>query len=237
MADLPDWLTAFGTIGATGAAVYFGGISDRLRRPSLSLHFDADNGFDRQLERARRVDETADEVDQAWLRLRVRNKPRRFAAEDVEVHVSDVTELDRRAGQSPTTPRSLGGLPLVWSNTDRATRGLVPPGADASIDFGWMEWTDPRAAPAPLTLAVRFTPIDNRHELTSLRVEVGITVTARNADPIHYQLVAFCDGTWEDPPWDHVAIESLSPLRVRPLVWVPSWWRRLADTVRPPVTP
>ena len=100
-----------------------------------------------------------------------------------------------------------------------------------------MEWTDPRAAPAPLTLAVRFTPIDNRHELTSLRVEVGITVTARNADPIHYQLVAFCDGTWEDPPWDHVAIESLSPLRVRPLVWVPSWWRRLADTVRPPVTP
>jgi hypothetical protein len=42
-------MTAVGTVGAAAAAVYFGGIRDRLRRPSLSLHFDPDNPFDRQL--------------------------------------------------------------------------------------------------------------------------------------------------------------------------------------------
>lgn len=211
-------MTALGTVGASFAAVYFGGIQPRRQRPSLSLHFDPDNPFDRQLAGARVVvpgGPFGPEKDQAWLRLRVRNEPRRVAAEDVQVHVTDVRELAARPGTPPTDPRSPGGLPLVWANTGGVTSGLVPPGADEPIDFGYVDRSDADSGEAAFVLVVNPLPMDNRQRLTSLRAELGLTVTARNADPNHYRLVVFCDGKWGDDPWEHLAIESLSRVRVR----------------------
>lgn len=216
-----DWMTAVGTIGAAAAAVYFGAIRDRLRTPSLSLHFDSDNPFDRQLVGARHILGPGGPVlgppmDQAWLRLRVHNKPRRVAGEDVTVHVTDVRELQARPNASAVTPRSPGGLPLIWSNSDGRTSGFVPPGADVAIDFGYIDRSAAGSTGnAPLILVVNPVPMDNRQMLTSLRVEVGLTVTARNTEPRHYRVVVFCDGRWGDDPWAHLAIESLSPARLR----------------------
>ena len=91
----------------------------------------------------------------------------------------------------------------------------MPPGAEVPINFACIDYPPADAvADGPLILAVP-PPVDNRHMLTSLRVEVGLTVTTRNADPSDYRVVVFCDGQWGDDPWDHLAIESLSRVRVR----------------------
>jgi hypothetical protein len=195
-------MTAVGTVGAAGAAVYFGGVRDRLRRPSLTLHHDSDNPFDRQLADSGVIaaaGHAIGTVETAWLRLRIRNKAGRLAAEDVEVHLSDIRELEPRPGRPLASPRSPGGLPLIWSNTDGVTSGLVPPGADEPIDFASMERTAPGSPGSALCLAVNPRPVDRRHVLTSLRVHVGLTVTSRNADPVHYHLIAFCNGEGVTP--------------------------------------
>jgi hypothetical protein len=217
-------LTAVGTFGVAAAAVYFGGIRDRVRRPSLSLQFNPDDPFDRQLAGARQYVPWRGGLigvgpvnDQAWLRLRVRDKPRRIAAEDVQVRVTDVRELEPRPDAPPATLRRPGGLPLVWANTGGLTTGFVPPGSEQPIDFAYVDKSAADSGAAPMVLVVNPPPADDRHMLISLRVAVGLTVTARNADPRHYQLVAFFDGDRGEDPWDHLAIESLSPVRARRL--------------------
>ena len=91
----------------------------------------------------------------------------------------------------------------------------MPPGADEPIDFAFMNRTSAGGAADPMTLAVNPVPIDARHVLTSLRLEVGLTVTARNANPTHYNAVVRCDGQWGDDPWDHFALETLTLVRTR----------------------
>ncbi|HET6867451.1 MAG TPA: hypothetical protein VFH80_16140, partial [Solirubrobacteraceae bacterium] len=87
-----DWMTAVGTIGAAAAAVYFGGIRDRWRRPKLDLTFDPDPGAQDLV-----VVEVAPQYGReyaAYYRLRVVEKKNRAAAEDVEVTVVRARVVD-----------------------------------------------------------------------------------------------------------------------------------------------
>jgi hypothetical protein len=187
----------------------------------LSLLFNPNDPFDQQVVGAQQYAltpagavEVGQVTDQAWLRFRIHNKRGRVAAEDVQVHVTDVRELEPRTCAPPSTIRSPGGLPLIWSNTDNLTTGLVPPGAEKPIDFAFLDRSAAESGNAALALTVWPKPSDNRHMLTSLRVEADLTITARNADPRDYRLRACRDGEWGDNPWEHVFIESLSLVRV-----------------------
>jgi hypothetical protein len=214
-----DWLTAVGTVGATLAAVYVGVIRDRLRRPTLSLSFEPGTS-DAILIRAFRVTEDSpevldyDEIDVAYLRLRVRNRAGRLAAEDVEVIVTGAREI----GTQHQTLR-IDGQPLAFSNSHpTATRMTVAPGGERHVDLVHVTvGTIVDALERRVPLNVHPGPADYQQRSVGPGVlELELTVTARNADAVRYVLeLHVAEGRLRAADvWQRVRIENLRRLRV-----------------------
>src|SRR4051794_11264626 len=94
-----DWLTGIGTMGAAVIALYIGVIRERLREPSLALSFvQLDPPDALEVPENRGTDKTTLIV---YIHLLVSNRARRHAAHEVEVIVTNVTEIRPRPGQKP----------------------------------------------------------------------------------------------------------------------------------------
>ena len=127
MAD-PHWVEyvgAFGSFAAAGTAVgiaVWSALRDRRQRPRLELLYDHTDGEDF----AAGLNDGA----QHWVRLRVRNAPRRRSADEVEVVVVSVE------GQDGEPHGPITGFALVWSNTlPPVTRLAIPPGVVRHVDL------------------------------------------------------------------------------------------------------
>jgi hypothetical protein len=212
-----EWLIAAGTIGAVVVALYVGVIRERLRRPSLSLHFDGPDEEDAVIvqslsQMATMAGRTP--IDTAYLRLRVRNKEGRNTAEDVEVLVERVRELAPRIGNPPAPPPTLGNWPLPWSlSSPTTTRLSIPPGVERHVDLAhvYRDAAATRGA-TPLIHDIRPEPTMGRHHLHFGKTEIRLIVSARNADSRGYEVVVAFDGRWQRPGddiWRHLIVEEV----------------------------
>jgi hypothetical protein len=131
---LRESLIAVGTIGATAIAVYVGVIRDWRRRPKLSLEYGGPEVNDAVVVG---VGQDPEDLDAAYVRLRVVAAKHRSAAEGAEVMIVSARELKPRQGRTPRT----GGIALegqlrTWSNTEQTITGLViPPGIARHVDL------------------------------------------------------------------------------------------------------
>lgn len=210
-----EWLIAAGTIGAVVVALYVGVIRERLRRPSLSLHFAGPDEEDAVIVQSMSPMVTMPgsvPVETAYLRLRARNKEGRDTAEDVEVLVERVRELEPRVGNPPAASPALGNWPLPWSLSDPTTTRLnIPPGVERHVDLAhvYRDAAATRGA-TPLILDIRPEPVMGRHHLHFGKTEIRLVVSARNADSRRYIVVVAFDGRWgQDDIWRHLIVEEV----------------------------
>jgi hypothetical protein len=198
------WLTAVGTVGATWAALYVGAIRDWWRRPKLTLLFD--HGTSDAVEVG-----TTTSLFAAYVRLRVRNETGKATAEDVEVIISGASELGGK-------PREvdLDGRLLTYSNTEPpAVRLHLPPGGERHVDLAYVLFTKLGMLPGtnrPVVIKVHPLPAETRlASMTPGRLEMELTVAARNVDAARYMLeLAFePDDASDKSVIDHLQVNNL----------------------------
>jgi hypothetical protein len=187
-----DWITALGTLGAVGAALYVGVLRDQLRRPSLSLAFQpgSSDAIITSATETRMVGDQVDEFvgyDEAYLRLRVLNKRKRLAAEDAEVTITGVREIAPEPSHGGGNLR-IDGQSLAFSNSvPKTTRMTVAPGGERHVDLAHASLAEHRVDRAEI--AVWPGPPDMlQRSIVRGSIELELTVTARNADAVRYLL-------------------------------------------------
>lgn len=200
-AAVREWLIAFGTISATGAAVYIGVIRERYQRPRLSLSFDWGRTDDAQLVGL------ATGQRAAYARLRIGNAPKKRMAERVEVRVQQVVIVEPKpAGK--IQPIQLADSALAVSLSSPTTSELdVAPGSERHVDFVHVE-----EGIRGLIFDVWPVPVDKRHILDTGQVEVTLSLAAANADAQSFQVNVSWDGqfrarSWEEI-WQHLRVGS-----------------------------
>jgi hypothetical protein len=171
-----------GTIGATTAAIYYGGIREWRRRPKLTLKFELGTAD------AVEVPTTKEGELAAFLRLRVRNESGRATADDVEVTISSAREM----GDKPREV-DLDGRLLPYSNTDPPVVRLhLPPGAERHVDLAYVLFTAQGLLPGttrPVVFAVHPRPVDERlASMTEGGLNLELTIAARNVDAVRFGL-------------------------------------------------
>ncbi len=200
-----DWLTAVGTIGAAGAAVYFGGIRDRWRRPELALTYDP-NPAAQDCVVVNVV--PGDPPEAAYYRLRVENRKNRTAAEEAEVIV-----VGARSPDGNVLIR-IEGMPLVWSNTNDVTRlPFLPGGTFRHVDLVMCqrEWPMDRA----VQFEVRPRPSDARNRVGPGGYEIELAVTAKNTTARRFRVHVSHDAKWgpgRDSIRDHLMVIGPTPV-------------------------
>jgi hypothetical protein len=195
-----QWVIAFGTLIAAGAAVYVGVIREWRSQPKLSLHFDPDDSTDAQLVGLLHSGTAA------FARLRVKNQPRRKTAEEVEIVVWRVEILvpdpTRRHTKSP-----LSDLSLAVSNTEPqpTSKVNIAPGAERHIDFVHVE-----VGASALWVDVYPYPVDQRNIIDARTIELELVLTARNAAASRHRVTVEWDGQFvEKNIWDHLKVGEI----------------------------
>jgi hypothetical protein len=201
-----EWLIAFGTVGATFVAVYVGVLRERWRRPKLTLEYGGPSHGDAV------VAQSADGWAGAYVRLRVTAAKRRYAAEDVEVMVLGVRELEPRETYPPASGGvAIDGQLLGWSNTE-STRMTIPSDTHRHLDLLHIVKSETASGTASTWIAVQ--PVyDDRHGTKSGKFELELAVSARNANARRYRVVVHYDGGWGVDPWQHLAVDTPTQLR------------------------
>ncbi len=165
-----DALTAVGTTlsaVAAGLAVWVAIVQPNRRRPRLTI---LEPKHDRELV----VADLSGGIPSAWIRLAVEVEAGREAAEDVEIVILNLTEIESRPGHDRGTrnPR-LSGLSLGLSSSEGRSAAAVPAGGFRIYDLA-STWKAADGSDTPLVIEVaRYAkPVDKRNELTwgSLRL-------------------------------------------------------------------
>ncbi len=218
-----EWFTAVGTVGAAAVAVYVGVIRDRQRRPDLDLIFESS-----EQDRIVLSVDPRDPPDVAYVRLRVVAKPRRFAAEGVEVMVSRVRRLSVQSNSSPVSDEAakIEGMLLLWSNTETWTKtgaetgqtrlNVIPPGAQRHVDLLQVRRADTSEGDCPVAIEIRPSPADRRNQIRAGTFEIELAVTAANADARRFRVEVDYDGAWGSAKydiWKH--LEVTPPIRLK----------------------
>ncbi len=209
------WLICGVTYGGVATGRYVRDIRYRRRRPSLWLHFDGEDEEDAVIVPSALPFLTWQEqpsTPTAYLRLRVRNRDGRDTAEDVEVLIERVRELEPRVGNAPSPSPALGNWPLPWSSSNPTTTRLtVPSGVARHVDLAHVYRNEAATRGAtPLILDIRPEPTMDRHHLDFGKTEIRLVVSARNAAARRYVLVVAFDGRWgQDDVWNHLRVEEL----------------------------
>jgi hypothetical protein len=228
-----EWIAAIGTLSAVWLSFYIGVWREWKRRPLVGLTFDPED-FVRVGGAASPPD--SDEqlpADLAVVRLRIQNAEHKVVAEDAEVIVLGVTEVEAHPGK-PRASIKLDGQSLVWTNSNPlANRIAIPAGVFRRVDLGSVvrlrdrgcgmprpgsghQQGDPRRPaghPASdehlrFEVGVYPPPLDKRHYLTSAKLEFDLLVTARNANAARYKFVMTFNGRWDKEWVPDVAFEQ-----------------------------
>lgn len=212
---LASW-TAVGAVGSAVAAliaIYLGAVQGWWRRPKLKVHKPRK---DRELIIVPATLDTTKTQDSAWVRFRVSAANRKEAAEDVEVMILRVSEVEPREGSSlPTSSGpALAGLSLRWTDTDIA-RTHIPAGAERIFNLAavFRSQTTDESGPLVIQTASR-VPLDGG-KVFSLTTDVELAVTARNAGARKYRVQVRFDGKWGSATndiWQHLKVEDLTQL-------------------------
>jgi hypothetical protein len=216
-------LTALGTVGAVVVAVGAGALRSAVaarRQPSLSLSFEqrADTAIEDMA--LTFPDGTTKQDRAAFIRLAVTNHRRRHAAEDVEVLIVGLHQLDalrETYGESAVMAWADGSTrlnfaPLGWTHLE-PTSVTVGPGVTRTVDFGWQyEYQS-----LSFYLGVKPPPLSGLHVLSPGTWKVTFAVSARNADAAHHEMTFQLEGTWgsgQDDVWNHLRVTE-PPKRVK----------------------
>jgi hypothetical protein len=211
-----EWMIAFGTVLAVAVAVLTALISGLWRKPRLSLHHERDHVGDEVV----LLDATSlGSGGIASVRLRVRNKRGKRAAEDVEVLIGHV-ESERMFEGTLLANRA-----LRVSNSDPPTnRVTVPPGVERHFDLfhTYSGESGIREVQGDFNFDVHPAPTDDTNIIRPHTdpVVITIVVTARNADACWFTINVRRVGSWDIPSWggqpgmsppfpeDHVVVSS-----------------------------
>jgi hypothetical protein len=215
-----DILTALGTVGAVIVALFLGWWGwrrQRRHRPELTLSHDP------------RVDRT----EEAWgnghqaafVRLAVTNAPGKHAAEETEVLVVALKQIEARRDLYEETGvaswadgRRVNFAPLGWTHIFDRTSLTVAPGIRRTVDLGYLtdelHGTDPEVR---LALAVNPVPANYLNLIPPGTWEVTVAVSARNADAVYYSFTLTFDGLYWYPKegeegeskWDKFTVTDL----------------------------
>jgi hypothetical protein len=216
-AGVAEWIGAVGTALAVILALWLQWLRVWLRRPALVLDFD--------VERDRADIRHADGYASHWVRPRVRNRPRRNSADDVELMLARVRLVDPAAESRSERPEELlEGLPLKWSEVE-STKVSIPPGTARRIDFVHVDNTraernaegvEERLERAPIRFDVHPLPAAKYHRAFGHAYEVTLALTARDTDAVFYVTRVSYDGVLRDEPRamaEALSVESLRRLR------------------------
>jgi hypothetical protein len=213
--SLREWLIAVGTIGAAFAAVYVGALRERWRRPKLNLEYEAPPAASDAVAPIAThavVVRSQRGFVAAYVRLSVRVKKRKSAADDVEVLVVSCRETATREDHEPVDPIPIDGLLLVWANTPGITRATISPGTPRYLDLLRVDKTDTSEGDAPVMILVEPSPVDGRHKVRSASFQLELAVSARNADARRYRVIVNYDGRWgndDNEIWQHLNVHLL----------------------------
>jgi hypothetical protein len=206
-------LTAVGTAlsaVAAGLAVWVAIVQPNRRRPRLTV---LEPKHDRELV----VADLSGGVPSAWIRLAVEVEAGREAAEEVEIVILDLTEIEPRPRQDRSTrnPR-LSGLSLGLSSSEGQSAAAVPAGGFRIYDLA-STYKAPDGTDTPLVIEVaRYAkPVDRRHELMWGVTAIELAVTAKNADSVRYLVRISYDGQWGDDIdeiWRHLKVLAVERL-------------------------
>jgi hypothetical protein len=219
-AGVAEWIGAVGTALAVILALWLQWLRVWLRRPALVLEFDG--------KRDRADIRHADGYASHWVRPRVRNRPGRDSADDVEVMLARVRLLDEAAGSRSERPEELlEGLALKWSELT-STKVSMPPGTARRIDFVHVDNTrversadgaEERLERAPIRFDVCPLPAAKYHRAFGQAYEVTLALTARDTDAVYYVTHVSYDGVLREQPRamaEALNVESLRRLRKPP---------------------
>lgn len=174
---LTGTVTAVGTLGSAVAAVYFGAIRPRWRRPNLTVgkveRVVADTHVDTGLKPA------------GWLRMPVGNARNRDAAEDVQAILRSV-----KSGSSAEqlTDRELGGFALMWTAIEDA-KALLPPGVTRYVNIGYEVKDDAGGAEPKFKLDLHNPPAGERPLWSCPVADIEVVIAARNANAVHHRFL------------------------------------------------
>jgi hypothetical protein len=219
-AGAAEWIGAVGTALAVILALWLQWLRVWLRRPALVLEFDG--------KRDRADIRHADGYASHWVRPRVRNRPGRDSADDVEVMLARVRLLDEAPGSRSERPEELlEGLALKWSELT-STKVSMPPGTARRIDFVHVDNTRVEKSPdgveehlerAPIRFDVCPLPAAKYHRAFGQAYEVTLALTARDTDAVYYMTHLSYDGVLRDEPRamaEALNVEALRRLRKPP---------------------
>ena len=212
--ELSNWLIAVGTIGATFAAVYVGVFREWRRRPKLTLEYQGPPATSDAVPPTTKdavVVKSQRDYMAAYVRLRVRARKRKSAAEDVEVMVLHCRETATRKDHPSVDPIPIDGLLLVWANTPGLTRMTIPPDTPRYLDLLRVDKPVAAGGDAPAIIQVEPAPVDGRHKIRSASFQLELAVSARNADARLYRVIVNYDGGWgedENEIWQHLNVQG-----------------------------
>jgi hypothetical protein len=197
-----DLLIVLGTVGAVVLALILAltaWVGRRRRRPKLRLSHDP------------RVDRT----EEAWgnghhaafVRLAVTNARGRHAAEETEVLVVALKQIEARRDLYEETGvaswadgRRVNFAPLAWTHIFDRTSLTVAPSVRRTVDLGYLTdelyGTDPEVR---LALAVNPVPKNYLNLIPPGMWEITVAVSARNADAVYYVFKLTFDGLYWFP--------------------------------------
>jgi hypothetical protein len=209
-ASWTDPVTAVGTglsAIAAGLAVWVAILKPNWRRPQLEI-------LKPQRDRELVVADLSSGIPSAWLRLAVAVEPGREAAEEVEIVILNVKEIEPRSGKARSVRNPmLSGLSLGLSSSEGRSVAAVPAGGYRIYDLA-STYRDAKGGDTPLVIEVaRYAkPVDRRHELTWGVTAIELAVVAKNADSVRYIATISYDGNWGDEIddiWSHLQLLSL----------------------------
>lgn len=203
-AGLREWLIAAGTLGAVIVSLYVSVWTERVRRPSLSLLFsDPPESTDKLLSTTH--DDTA---RAAAVRLRVKNKPRRRTAREVEVLIQRIWAENGERVRVEDWP-----LRWAWAFSDTGdtptTVTTVPPGVSRRVLLFWVEET----SPGSMSLGNWPDAGQGRDILAAGTWHIRLAVTANDTPSTFWEMTVFSDGTFDDGVLDRIKV---SPPKKRP---------------------
>ena len=214
-AGLRDWLIAVGTLAAVIVSLYVAVWRERVRRPSLSLLFsDPPQSIDKQLT------ESDDEKSKAAsVRLRVKNKPARRTAREVEVLIQKIWAEDREAIR-------IEDWPLRWkfsdpTNKTPATLATVPPGVSRPVLLFWVE----ESTSGLMFLGNWPDAGGGRDILEADTWHIRLALAAHDTPSTFWEMTVTYDGIFDDDVLDRIKV---SRPRKRPSgkrrFWAPASW-------------
>jgi hypothetical protein len=187
-ANLAEWLTAAGTIGAAFVAVGFGAVAPWWRRPKLVVVA--------QDQRAKI--EISERADVMWIRIPISNgnvEGRRWRRyRDAAIEVEGLLLSLEVGPDGARSSRQVGGLPLSWTATGERTT-TIPAGSYKYLDLATLEGRNyTERLTSELSLTLDNPPGDRRHIWTDPIAVISLVVVARNSRPTTVRLQINLEG-------------------------------------------